>query len=203
MHRSLLPLVLVLAPLAGCAGKPPTPLADATRQDGAVATTSSRTVACAILTKDDMNRLTDATYTAAESDDDGHSSETSCHYSSPTDPAGASVTIDWISPDEYSDPAEHLALQQASIAGARLGGKLISNTVGGAGAIKGAPSGPVEGLGDEATMSLLLLTARRGDYTVTVQIIPGNMMALMTDSTVAMALVAKEKAVVAQVLAKL
>jgi hypothetical protein len=48
----------------------------------------------------------------------------------------------------------------------------------------------------------MLLTARKGDYTITVQIIPINMSAILTDSTVAIALVAKEKAIARRVLAK-
>ena len=73
----------------------------------------------------------------------------------------------------------------------------------GGGAIGGMTNGPVEGVGDAATMSMMLLTARKGDYTVTVQIIPTNMMAMMTDSTVAIALAEHEKAIARKVLASL
>jgi hypothetical protein len=54
------------------------------------------------------------------------------------------------------------------------------------------PSGPVEGVGDEATQNMLLLTARKGDYTLMVQIIP-DIMALMKDSTAARQVVEKER----------
>lgn len=110
--------------------------------------------------------------------------------------------VAWISPRDYSDPVEHAALQKAMIGGARLGGKLVSQSIGGA-SIPGLPTGPVDGVGDEATQSMLLLTARKGDYSVMVQMYPGNLMKLMTDSTFAIALFEKEKTIARQALAKL
>ena len=107
--------------------------------------------------------------------------------------------VAWISPRDYSDPVEHAALQKAMIGGARLGGKLVSQSIGGA-SIPGLPTGPVDGVGDEATQSMLLLTARKGDYSVMVQMYPGN---LMTDSTFAIALFEQEKTIARQALAKL
>ena len=103
-------------------------------------------------------------------------SESSCHYSSETDPAGLSLDLQWIEPSDYSSPAEHAALQAAGMGGAKLGGKLTESVVPNANAADGGPlhirSGPVEGVGDEATQSMLLLTARKGDYTLMVQIVP-------------------------------
>ena len=110
-----------------------------------------------------------------------------------------SLNINWVNPADYSDPAEHAALQKASMGGAKLGGKVTAGMPG----IPGIASGPVEGVGEEATINMMLLTARKGDYTVMVQIIPTDMMALMTDSSAANAYVEKEKAVARKVLAKL
>jgi len=67
----------------------------------------------------------------------------------------------------------------------------------------GLRSGPVTGVGDEATQNLLLLTARKGDYSVMVQIFPGDMMKLMTDSSFVMGVVAKEKEIARVALSKL
>ena len=133
-------------------------------------------------------------YTKAEASDDKSSS--SCHYSSDTDPAGMSLDMQWILSADYSSPAEHAALQKASLGGAKLGGKLEASTVPGAGAADGGPlhipSGPVEGVGDEATQNMLLLTARKGDYTLMVQIV-ADVMKLMQDSTAGRQVLEKEK----------
>ena len=67
----------------------------------------------------------------------------------------------------------------------------------------GLHGGPVEGLGDEATQNLLLLTARKGEYAVMVQICPQDMMKLMTDSTFVIAVLETEKAIVRQSMAEL
>jgi hypothetical protein len=167
--------------------------------DAGARTGDPRVVACTLMPKEEMNALTGASYTTTESNDDGHSSESSCHYSTASDPAGMSLSVNWVSPSDYSDPAEHAALQRAAMGGAKLGGKLTA----GMPSLPGAPSGPVEGVGDEATTNMMMLTARKGDYTVMVQIIPTDMMALVTDTSVASALVEKEKIVARKVLAKL
>jgi hypothetical protein len=65
------------------------------------------------------------------------------------------------------------------------------------------PSGTIDGVGDEAMSHLLLLTARKGDYTLMVQMMPTDMMALATDSTAGTALVEKEKAIARKVFTKL
>ena len=93
-------------------------------------------------------------------------------------------------------------MQKAMIGGAKLGGSLITQTLGGA-SMPGLRSGPVEGIGDEATQNLLLLTARKGDYSIMVQIYPTDMMKLMTDSTFVQSVLAKEKEIARQVLTKL
>jgi hypothetical protein len=146
---------------------------------------------CALMPKEAVNAAIGAAYTKAEASDSRSSS--SCHYSTETDPTGMSLDLSWIMPSDYSSPAEHLALQKAGLSGAKLGGKLeagmVPTTDGGPMHI---PSGPVEGVGDEATQNMLLLTARKGDYTLMVQIIP-DIMALMKDSTAARQVVEKER----------
>ena len=67
----------------------------------------------------------------------------------------------------------------------------------------GLRSGPVVDVGEEATQNLLLLTARKGDYSVMVQIYPQDMMKLMTDSTFVSSVIAKEKEIVRLALSKL
>lgn len=184
--------------LVAC-GKPSGVVAQGGKSDAAPRAGDPRVVACTLMPKEEINALIGESYTATESNDDGHSSESSCHYSTASNPAGMSLSVNWVNPSDYSDPAEHAALQRASMGGARLGGKLTE----GMPALPGAPSGSVEGVGDEATTNMMMLTARKGDYTVMVQIIPTDMMALVTDTTVASALVEKEKTVARKVLAKL
>ena len=193
-----LTLALVVA-MAGCDGKS----IQNKRADAAVlpAQSSSRRAACALMPKEEVSAVVGEQYTKAESEDDGRSTSTSCHYTTDTDPAGMTIGVEWISANDYSDPAEHLALQKASLGGAKLGGNLVGGMS--PRGIAGLPSGPVADVGDEATQSMTLLTARKGDYTVMIQIIPTNMMALMTDSTVARALFDKEKTLARQALAKL
>ncbi|MEP6690814.1 MAG: hypothetical protein ABJD07_06645 [Gemmatimonadaceae bacterium] len=204
MQRPTISATLAVAlavALAGCGSKATDAITQAAKSGDVTSKSGERHVACTIMPKEEINALTGGSYTTAEPDDDGHSSDSSCHYFSDTDPAGMSVSIDWVSPTDYSSEAEHLALQKASMGGSKLAGKL-TNGMAGAG-IAGAPNGPVAGVGDEATLNLMLLTARKGDFTITVQIIPTNMMALMTDSTVAIGLVEKEKTVARKVLEKL
>ena len=108
---------------------------------------------CKLMPKEEVNAAIGSSYTAAEASDGRNQS--SCHYSSETDPAGLSLDLQWIEPSEYSTPAEHAALQAAAMGGAKLGGKLTAGMV--PGAASGAPnplhitSGPVTGVGDEAT----------------------------------------------------
>jgi hypothetical protein len=158
---------------------------------------------CALMPKEEVNSIIGGAYTKAESNDDRSSS--SCHYSSDTDPAGMSLDMQWILSSEYSSPVEHAALQKASLGGAKLGGKLENSMVVPGAATDGGPlhipSGPLEGVGDEATQNMLLLTARKGDYTLMVQIIP-DVMKLMQDTTVGRQVIEKEKTLARAVLSK-
>ena len=157
---------------------------------------------CALMPKEEVNSIIGGAYTKAESNDDRSSS--SCHYSSDTDPAGLSLDMQWILPSEYSSPAEHAALQTAGLGGAKLGGKLENSMVPGATTDGGPlhiPSGPVEGVGDEATQNMLLLSARKGDYTLMVQIVP-DVVKLMQDTTVGRQVLEKEKTLARAVLSK-
>lgn len=204
--RSLrtLSLVALTAGLAltlnGCRSKTADAAGEVAKTSDATPTPPARASACALMPVEEINGITGESYTTAKSDDDGRSPHSSCHYESPSNPAGASVELQWITPRDYSDPAEHAALQKAALGGATMAGKITGGM--GGGAVGGMTNGPVEGVGDAATMSMMLLTARKGDYTVMVQIIPTNIMALMTDSTVAIALAEHEKAIARKVLGK-
>ncbi len=176
-------------PSRGTASGDPPPASDA------------RISVCKLMPKEAINGITGAKYDSVETSDDGHSSDSDCHYMTATDPAGMSISLEWISPSEYSDPAEHLALQRAGMGGAKLADTLTAGMTGNG--LPGVRSGPVPDLGDEAMVSNMLLTVRKGDYTFTVQIIPTDMMALVTDSTVGPALIDKEKAIARALLAKL
>lgn len=199
---STLALTLVLA-LSACGSKTNDARAASARRSDSPPPGGPRPVACTIMPKEEMNTITGASYTTAESSDDAHSTGSSCHYSSPTNPAGASVSVSWITARDYSNPVEHAALQKASIGGARLAEKLVGGMTSGGASLPGMPSGPVSGVGDEATFNLMLLTARKGDYTIMVQIIPTNMMSFMTDSTLVIAFAEQEKAIARKVLEKL
>jgi hypothetical protein len=157
---------------------------------------------CALMPKEEVNAAIGTSYTKAEASDERSSS--SCHYSTETDPTGLSLDMTWIEPSDYSSPAEHAALQQAGLGGAKLGGKLEAGMVPGAASPSGPlhiASGPIEGVGDEATQNMLLLTARKGDYTLMVQII-ADVMKLMQDSTEGPHVLEQEKIVARAVLAK-
>jgi hypothetical protein len=167
--------------------------------DAAPAATPTRLVACKLMTAQEMSALTGQSLTSVDAVDDAKQTSSECHYRSDVNPAGASLTVQWISSRDYSNPVEHAALQKASIAGARLAGSLtgsIANT-------SGMRSGPVTGVGDEAFVSLGLLTARKGDVTIMVQIIPTDMMAFVKDTAVSGALIEQEKAVALKVISQL
>ena len=174
----------------------------AAAREQSVATTPKKAAIsmCALMPKEAVNDIIGSAYTIAEGNDER--SQSSCHYSTAQDPAGLSLSLTWIQPSDYSNPAEHLALQKAGLGGAKLGGKLEAGMIPGAeGGPMHIPSGPVEGVGDEATQNLLLLTARKGDYTLMVQIV-ADVMKLMTDSTAGRKVVGQERDLARAVLAK-
>jgi|GEM_PF-1303220 len=156
---------------------------------------------CTLMPIEAVNDIIGSAYTIAEANDE--KSQSSCHYSTAQDPAGLSLSLTWIQPSDYSNPAEHLALQKAALGGAKLGDKLEPGMIPGAdgGGPMHIPSGPVEGVGDEATQNLLLLTARKGDYTLMVQIV-ADVMKLMTDSTAGKKVVGQERDLARAVLSK-
>ncbi|HEY8795053.1 MAG TPA: hypothetical protein VIM15_08900 [Gemmatimonadaceae bacterium] len=187
--------------LAACNKSGGAPAAESRDQHPSETKTGSISM-CALMPKEEVNSTIGGSYTKAESNDDRSSS--SCHYSSDTDPAGMSLDMQWIVSSDYSSPVEHAALQKASLGGAKLGGKLENSIVPGATTDGGPlhiPSGPVEGVGDEATQNMLLLTARKGDYTLMVQIIP-DVMKLMQDTTAGRQVIEKEKTLARAVLSK-
>lgn len=157
---------------------------------------------CTLMPKEEVNATLGAAYTKAEANDDH--GESSCHYSTDTDPTGLSLNITWIEPGDYSSPSQHAAMQEASLGGAKLGGKLEDGIVPGAASPSGLhiASGPVAGVGDEATQNMLLLTARKGDYTLMVQIM-ADVMKLMQDSTEGPHVLEQEKTIARAVLSKL
>ena len=190
--QALLACVVMLCACSGASAK----------KKSTVASAATHVSACTLMPKEEISRITGDTYTNAESNDDGKASESSCHYSTPTNPAGISLDISWITPHDYSDEVEHVAIQKAMIGGAKLGGSLVSQTLGGA-TMPGLRSGPVDGVGDEANQNLLLLTARKGDYKVMIQIYPQDMIKLMTDSAFVIGVVGKEKEIARQALSRL
>ncbi|MDQ2930555.1 MAG: hypothetical protein M3Y05_07040 [Gemmatimonadota bacterium] len=158
---------------------------------------------CKLMPKEEVNSTIGSVFTIAEATEDPGSS--ACHYSTETDPAGLSLNMDWIRPGDYSSPAEHAALQKAGLGGAKLGGKLEAGMVPGVASPDGGPlhipSGPIEGVGDEAMQNMLLLTARKGDYVLMVQIIP-DLTKLMQDSTAGRKVLEQEKKLALAVLSK-
>lgn len=158
---------------------------------------------CKLMPKEEVNASIGSAYTISEQSD--QRSGSSCHYSSGTDPAGMSLDLHWIEPADYSSPAQHAALQSASMGGAKLGGKLTGSMIPDASEGDGPihiHSGPVNGIGDEALQNMLLLTARKGDYVLMVQII-ADPMRLMQDSTAGPQLLENERKLARAVLAKI
>jgi hypothetical protein len=175
-------------------------LASDKSKDPASDAKSGAIVMCTLMSKEAVNSAIGSAYTIAEASEG--QSTSSCHYHTETDPTGLSLDMQWITPSEYSDPAEHAALQKAGLGGAKLGGKLETGMVGsGPEGAMHIHSGPVEGVGDEATQTMMLLTARKGDYTLMVQIIP-DIMKLMTDSTAGPRVLENEKTLARAVLSK-
>ncbi len=83
-----------------------------------------------------------------------------------------------------------------------MGGKLTAG-IAQTGAAGGMPSGPVEGIGDEATVGLALLTARKGDVTLMLQVAPADMLKFVSDPKVSAALFETEKAVMLKAISRL
>jgi hypothetical protein len=158
---------------------------------------------CTLMSKEEVNAAIGTEYTKAEGSEEPNTS--SCHYSTDVDPTGLSLDLTWIAASDYSNPEEHAALAKAGLGGAKAGGKLEAGMMSGAGSSDGSPlhvpTGPVDGIGDEATQTMLLLTARKGDYTLMVQIIP-DVMKLMQDSTVGRKIVEQERNLARAVLSK-
>jgi hypothetical protein len=191
-------LVLSVSACNKAAGAPPSVAANG---DAANAK-DARVSACSLLTQAEISEITSLAITVVDGDDDGRSTQSGCHYWTARE-SGVGVVLDihWISPRDYSDPAEHAALQKAMIGGATLGGKLTTEMPGAS--RPGMHAGAVDGVGEEATQAMLLLTARKGDYSVMVQIIPLDLQKVLTDSTVAIALQEQEKTIARRTLAKL
>lgn len=175
-------------------------LASGKTKDAASDAKSGAVVMCTLMPKEAVNSAIGTTYTIAEASEGRGTS--SCHYHTDTDPTGLSLDMQWIEPSDYSDPIQHAALQKAGLGGAKLGGKLETGMVGSSpeGAMH-IHSGPVEDVGDEATQTMLLLTARKGDYTLMVQIIP-DVMKLMTDTTAGTRVIENEKTLARAVFSK-
>jgi hypothetical protein len=163
------------------------------------ATATARLVACTLVSAAEMSALAGQSFTRAESTDDPTQASSDCHYHTDADPTGASLHLSWISSRDYSDPVEHAALQKAMVGGARLGGKLTASIA----STGGLRSGPVAGVGDEAYVSMGMLTARKGDVSIMVQIAPTDMAAFVQDTAVSGALLEREKAVALKVISKL
>lgn len=157
---------------------------------------------CTLMPAAQVNAIIGTSYTKAEADDDRHGSK--CHYSTEADPTGLSLNLSWIAPDGYSSPAQHAAMQEAAMGGAKLGGKLTDEIVPGAASPSGSlhlASGPVAGVGDEAMQNMLVLSARKGDYTLRV-VIDADMEKLVRDSTEAPHVLEQEKLLARAVLSK-
>jgi hypothetical protein len=188
--------------LAAC-GKGGESSAGKARSVAAAAQKAGAISMCALMPKEEINAAIGTEYTKAEGSNERSSS--SCHYSTESDPTGLSLDITWIEASDYSNPVQHAALQRAGLAGANLGGKLEAGMVPGAAASDGGPlhipTGPVDGIGDEATQNMLLLTARKGDYTLMVQIAP-DLTTLMQDTTAGRKVVEQERNLARAVLSK-
>jgi hypothetical protein len=191
--------VMLVLTLVACGDSQAARRAFEAHADAAPSGRSSRLVACTLITAAEMSELAGQTYTQAESADDGKETSSDCHYHNDIDPTGANLQISWISARDYSDPVEHAALQNAMVGGARLAGKLTGPIA----STGGLRTGPISGVGDEAYLSMGMLTARKGDVSIMVQISPADMSAFVQDTAVSGALVEREKAVALKVISKL
>lgn len=193
---------LSMLALLACGKSGEAPAADSAKQPTSNARAGAISM-CTLMPKEEVNATLATAYTKAEANDDH--GESSCHYSTDTDPTGLSLNMTWIEAGDYSTPSQHAAMQEASLGGAKLGGKLEDGIVPGAASPSGPlhiASGPVAGVGDEATQNMLLLTARKGDYTLMVQIM-ADLTKLMQDSTEGPHVLEQEKTIARAVLSKL
>ena len=176
--------------------------ADGSNSQPLSSTKSGAISMCALMPKEEVNLAIGTSYTKSEAVDDHHHSN--CHYSTETDPTGVSLNVTWIEPGAYSNPAQHAAMQQAALGGAKLGGKLEEGIVPGAESPSSplhVATGPVEGVGDEAMQNMLVLSARKGDYTLRV-VINADMEKLARDSTEGPRVLEQEKILARAVLSK-
>ncbi len=199
--RAVLSLACVGASFAAGCGKSGGPDGESHAQLTAAATQAVSM--CALMPKEEVNAVIGTSYTVAAETNERASSK--CHYSTASDPVGLSLDLQWIEPGEYANPAQHAAAQEARMGGARLGEKLTAGMVPeAAGAFHGPmhiPSGPVQGVGDEAMQNMLVLTARKGDYLIVVVITP-DISLLVQDSTLGPLVQENERKLARSVLGK-
>lgn len=187
--------------LAAC-NKAGGPTLDGSRSQPSSSAKTGAISMCVLMPKEEVNSALGTSYTKAEEKDD--QGRSNCQYSTETDPPGVSLNMSWIAPGDYSSPAQHAAMQQAALGGAKLGEKLEAGIAPGAASPSGPmhlATGPVEGVGDEAMQNMLVLSARKGDYTLRV-IINGDMEKLVRDSTEGPHVIEQEKILARAVLSK-
>lgn len=173
------------------------------RQDASSTTKTGSISMCKLMPKEEVNAAIGTSYTLAEETNERTSSK--CHYSTADDPVGVSLDLHWIEPGDYSSPAQHAAAQEATMGSAKLGEKLTAGMSPEATAETNGPmhipSGPVQGVGDEAMQNMLVLTARKGDYVIVVVVTP-DMSMLVQDSTLGPKVQDNERTLARSVLGK-
>jgi hypothetical protein len=199
--RALLSLACTGALLIVACGKHEPPPGESRAQSRGA---RSQVVAmCTLMPKEEVNAAIGASYTVTEEKNERTSSQ--CHYSTADDAVGLSLELHWIEPGDYSSPARHAAAQEARMGGAKLGEKLTAGMAPEATAETNGPmhipSGPVQGVGDEAMQNMLVLTARKGDYVIVVVITP-DMSQLVQDSTLGPKVQDNERTLARSVLGK-
>ena len=151
--------------------------------------------ACSMITKEEMEALTEAKFGAVEDNDEKGQTSSSCNYQPPEGALLAprvSINIDWGESDVDA---------KAGFAGAKAGGSIGKSMTGGMGAM---PSGPVEGLGDEANIAMNVLTVRKGAVLILIQAsLIDDPMKMVMDSTANADQFEKAKRIARAVLAKL
>ena len=119
--------------------------------------------ACAMITQAEMEAIVGTRFGSIEDNTEAGQSSTECNYNPPADAMAPRVSL-------TVERGESVMDAKAGLAGASAGGSLGAQVAGeGAAQLPGMRHGPVEGVGDEAVVSMNLLTVRKGSTLILVQ----------------------------------
>jgi hypothetical protein len=167
--------------------------------DGVAAKGGARPLACALVSKAEMEALVGASFASVTDQTEKGQSSTECLYEPPEAAMAPRVVlgIDW---------AESLVDAKAGMMGAGLGGSLSQKAAGlsDSAGFSAMHPGSVQGLGDDASVTANLLTVRKGATLIHIQaFLISDPMKMVMDTAAIHDQLEKEIAIARTVLAKL